>query len=92
MVSTPRDFSSFKPGDRVGHAFGLVAPGFGIVLQDLGGHDEDVLVHQRHAEICGIDCSAGSVQVGHSADAKRRISDVGPLPILQALSAGLALS
>ena len=41
-----------QPGDRVGDAFGLVAPGFGIVLQDLGGHDEHVLVHERHAEVC----------------------------------------
>jgi hypothetical protein len=49
MVSTPRDFSSFQPGNRTGDAFGLVTPGFGIVLQDLGGHDEHVLVHQRHA-------------------------------------------
>ncbi len=38
-----------QPGNRIGDAFGLVTPGFGIVLQDLGGHDEHVLVHQRHA-------------------------------------------
>ena len=43
--------------DRVGLPLVLVAPGFGIVVDDLGGQDEDVFVHQRHAEVGGVDGS-----------------------------------
>ena len=35
----------------VGHPLFLVAPGFGIVQRDFGGHDEHVLMHERDAEI-----------------------------------------
>ncbi|BBY23272.1 hypothetical protein MSTO_34770 [Mycobacterium stomatepiae] len=47
--------------DGVSDPFLLVAPGFRIVLRDLRGHDEHVLVHQRHAEIGGIDGSARGI-------------------------------
>ena len=60
MVSTPRAFSSLSRAIGVGHALVLVAPGFGVVLHDLGGHDEHVLVHQRDAEIGGVDRSSRS--------------------------------
>ncbi len=50
-----------EPGDGVGDPLFLVAPGFRIVLRDLGGHDEHVLVHERDAKIGGIDMSASGV-------------------------------
>ena len=40
-----------QPRDRVGHPLLLVTPNLGIVLQNLGREDEDVLVHQGDAEI-----------------------------------------
>ena len=43
------------PGDGIGHSLFFVAPGVGVVLGNFGGHDEHVLVHERHAEISGID-------------------------------------
>jgi hypothetical protein len=39
----------------------FIAPGLGIILHDLGGEYEDVLVHQSDTELCGIDrASRGS--------------------------------
>ena len=51
-----------EPVDGVGHPLVLVAPGFGIVQRDFGGHDEHVLVHERDAEIGGIDGSASGIE------------------------------
>ncbi len=48
--------------DRIGHPLLLVTPGIGIVQRDFGGHDEHVLVHERDAQIGGIDGSASGVQ------------------------------
>ncbi len=55
--------------DRVGLTFGLVAPHLGMVGIDLGGQHEDVFVHQRHAEVGGVDGSSSGIQLRHSADA-----------------------
>ena len=62
MVSTPRDFSSLSRAIGIGHPLLLVTPGIGIVQRDFGGHDEDVLVHERDAQIGGIDGSASGIQ------------------------------
>ena len=51
-----------EPFDGVGDPFFLVAPGFGIVLGNLGGHDEDVLMHERDAEVGGVDGSACGIE------------------------------
>ena len=47
-----------EPGDGVGHPLFFIAPGFRVVLGDLGGHDEYVLVHECDAKLGGIDRSA----------------------------------
>ena len=62
MVSTPRDLSSLSRVDGIGHPLVFVAPCFRVVLGDLGGHDEHVLVHERDAEISGIDRSLSGIQ------------------------------
>ena len=54
-----------QAGDGVGLALGLVAPDLGIVVDDLGGQHEDVLVHQRHAEVGGVDRSSRGIQLRH---------------------------
>ncbi|BCI91911.1 hypothetical protein NIIDMKKI_71170 [Mycobacterium kansasii] len=55
-------FQLVEPGDRICHPLVLVSPGVGIVLHDFGGHDEYVLVHERDAEIGGIDRPAGGIE------------------------------
>ena len=59
-----------EPGDGIGHSLFFVAPGVGVVLGNFGGHDEYVLVHERHAEISGIDGSTRGIEFGHVADAR----------------------
>lgn len=49
MIHTP---------DCVGLALSLIAPALGIVLHDLGGQQEHVLMHQRHSQLRGVDGSA----------------------------------
>ena len=55
--------------DRVGLSLVLVAPDVGMVVDDLGGQHEDVFMHQRHAEVGGVDGSSRGIQLRHSADA-----------------------
>ena len=59
-----------QPDDRVGFALGAVAPGLRVVLHDLGGHDEHVLVHERHAEVGGVDGPCRGVEKWHSVDVR----------------------
>jgi hypothetical protein len=47
-----------QAADGVGDSLLLVAPFLGIVLLDLGGHHEDVLVHQHAAEVGDADPAA----------------------------------
>ncbi len=68
-------FQLVEPLDRVGLAFGLVSPGVGIVTCDLGVQHEDVLVHQRHTEVGGVDGSSCGVELRHSADARLPTTD-----------------
>ena len=56
--------------DRIGLADGFVTPYFRIVLHDLWRKHKDVLVHERDAEIGGVDCSASGVELRHPADAR----------------------
>ena len=58
----PARLQLVEPRDGVGLPFGAVAPPLRVVLHDLGGHHEDVLVHQRDAEIGGVDGAARRVQ------------------------------
>ncbi len=51
-----------EPGDGVGHPCVFVAPRLRVVLRDLGGHDEHVLVHERDADVSGIDWSLSGIQ------------------------------
>ncbi len=51
-----------EPSDGIGHPLLLVTPCFRIVQRDLGGHDEHVLVHERDADISGIDRSLSGIQ------------------------------
>ncbi len=51
--------------DSVLDALFFVAPGLRIILHDLGGQHEDVLVHQRDAELPGIDRSANCLYSAH---------------------------
>ena len=62
MVSTPRDFSSLSRVMASATRVLFVAPCFRVVLGDLGGHDEHVLVHERDAEISGIDRSLSGIE------------------------------
>jgi len=57
----PAGLQFVEPVDGVGHPPVLVAPGFGIVLGNLGRHDEHVLMHERHAELGGIDGAASGI-------------------------------
>ena len=54
--AVPRQLA--KPADGVGDTLLLVAPFLGIVLLHVGGHHEDVLVHQHTPEIGDVDGSA----------------------------------
>ena len=60
-------FEFVEPRDGVGLAAGFVAPDRGIVLHHLGGQHEDVLMHERDAEIGCIDRSPCGIHLGHTA-------------------------
>ncbi len=62
MVSHAARLELVEPGDGVSHPCVFVAPCFRVVLGDLGGHDEHVLVHERDTEISGIDGSLSGIQ------------------------------
>ena len=65
MVSTPRDFSSLRRATASAYAFVLVAPDLGVVLQRSRWQHEHVLVHQRDAELPGVDRASGGLYLGH---------------------------
>ena len=50
-----------EPIDGIGHPFVFVSPCLRVVHRDLGGHDEHVFVHERDAEISGIDRSLSGI-------------------------------
>ena len=64
-VAQPRSFC-----DRVGDAHLLVpvarAPEVAVVLQRLGVEDEDVLVHERRAELGDVDGAADGLDGAHA--------------------------
>jgi hypothetical protein len=50
---------------RVRHAVVLVPPLLGVVLLDVGAEHEHVLVHQRLAELGGVDGTTDGLDLGH---------------------------
>jgi hypothetical protein len=52
---------------RVGDPLVLAAPLLGVVLLDVGSEHEDVLVHERGAELGGVDGAAHGLDRGHVA-------------------------
>lgn len=56
-----------EPGDGVGHPLLRIAPSFRKIPSDLGGHDEDVLVYERDAEVRGTDLAASGIQFWHNS-------------------------
>jgi hypothetical protein len=51
-----------EPIDGIGHPFVFVAPCLRVVQRDFRGHDEHVLVHERDADVGGIDWSLSGIQ------------------------------
>ena len=78
MVSTPRDFSSLSRAMASATRFSSSPQAVRIVLGDLGGHDEHVLVHERDAEIGGVDRSPRGIQLRHVADSRTPVASDGP--------------
>ena len=67
IVPMPCLGSSLSLRDGVGDALVLVAPLVRVVLLDVGGHHEHVLVHQHAAELGGLDRAEGSLDCCHTS-------------------------
>ena len=55
MLVMPRDGEVVELGHPVGDALLGVPVRLAVVLEDLGAQHEDVLVHERRAEVGGVD-------------------------------------
>jgi hypothetical protein len=55
-----------QPRDGVGFARVVVSPLFGVVLHDLGRHDEDMLMHERDAQTRGVNRTSHRIHLWHN--------------------------
>ena len=69
MLSTPRDLSSLRRSIASASRFASSPETSGWLSLISGGQHEDVFVHQRHAEVGGIDLSSNGIELRHPADA-----------------------